>query len=472
MTNLQPSMPSAQYSASNWNRRRLAVRIGIPILLFIVVGMTSFLLGSEEYIFAAGLIGIPVLIVAVEFAMRNQMHFPLMVLLTALFIPLSFSTGRSTPLVLSLVLATGFVFLWIIQMFFDRQIRIRPTPLMLPLLLFVISVVVSLVWGMAFRDPAMFVWGSFPLVQVASTLLIVISLLMIPLTGNLVTSENQLKWIVRLFLIAGVLGILDNFISIVKLPVNTRGLFAMWIVAFSTALAFFNKRIPVWQRIMLFVLACSWFYWGFGLNIGWLAGWVPLIAVFLIVSFFRSPKLALAIVVLMIVMVAIGWDYLSEVINLENRISGTTRLTAWGMNWRITKDHLLFGTGPAGYAIYYMTYFPNQAMATHNNYLDMLAQTGIVGFSFLMWFFIRLIWMGWKVLQRLKGKGDFVEAISAACLAGSLGGLMMMFFGDWLFPFAYTQTIAGFDYSVYNWIFMGVILSLDAMVFRPEGAKE
>jgi O-antigen ligase len=171
-------------------------------------------------------------------------------------------------------------------------------------------------------------------------------------------------------------------------------------------------------------------------------------------------------------MVAIGWDYLSEVINLENRISGTTRLTAWGMNWRITKDHLLFGTGPAGYAIYYMTYFPNQAMATHNNYLDMLAQTGIVGFSFLMWFFIRLIWMGWKVLQRLKGKGDFVEAISAACLAGSLGGLMMMFFGDWLFPFAYTQTIAGFDYSVYNWIFMGVILSLDAMVFRPEGAKE
>jgi hypothetical protein len=38
-----------------------------------------------------------------------------------------------------------------------------------------------------------------------------------------------------------------------------------------------------------------------------------------------------------------------------------------------------------------------------------------------------------------------------------------MMFGDWLFPFAYTQTIAGFDYIVPTWLFMGVILVLDRM---------
>jgi hypothetical protein len=30
-------------------------------------------------------------------------------------------------------------------------------------------------------------------------------------------------------------------------------------------------------------------------------------------------------------------------------------------------------------------------------------------------------------------------------------------------PFAYTQTIAGFDYAVYNWLFMGAIVVLERL---------
>jgi hypothetical protein len=38
-----------------------------------------------------------------------------------------------------------------------------------------------------------------------------------------------------------------------------------------------------------------------------------------------------------------------------------------------------------------------------------------------------------------------------------------MAFGDWMLPFAYTQTIAGFDYTVYSWLFIGALLALDQM---------
>lgn len=440
----------------------------IIILLLLLAVAGGFLMGIGEFYFAAAILLVSFLLVMAEFVMRFNFLYPFLVLIAALYIPLKISTGRSTPLVLSLILATGFTFLWLFEMLMEKRFKIRSARINLPLLLFSIEVIISLFWGIAFRDPFINVWGSFPLVQAASALLIIISLATVLLTGNLITTEKQLQWIVGIFLVAGVLGILDNFFSFIRLPVNTRGLFAMWVVAISTSMALFIKKMSIWLRIGLVLLASAWFYWGFGMNIAWLAGWISLIAVFMAVSLFRSWKLALGIVFLILIFIAIRWNYLMEVINIENQISGSTRLFAWGVNWRITKDHLLFGTGPAGYAIYYMTYFPTQAMATHNNYLDMISQTGLVGFVLMMWFFISLVWMGWQVLRRARGRGDFIEALSAACLAGTLGGLMMMIFGDWLFPFAYTQTIAGFDYSVFNWIFMGVILSLDQLTTPKE----
>jgi hypothetical protein len=41
-----------------------------------------------------------------------------------------------------------------------------------------------------------------------------------------------------------------------------------------------------------------------------------------------------------------------------------------------------------------------------------------------------------------------------------------MGFGDWLLPFAYTQTISGYSYTVYSWLFMGTILALDAITAK------
>ena len=133
------------------------------------------------------------------------------------------------------------------------------------------------------------------------------------------------------------------------------------------------------------------------------------------------------------------------------------------MNWRVTDQHLLFGTGPAGYAAYYMSYFPTEAMATHSNYLDIIAQTGVVGFVLCIWFFISLAWQGYRLVSRLKGRGDFIEGMANAVFAGTIACIVMMGFGDWLFPFAYTQTIAGFNYAVYNWIFMGTVLVINRM---------
>jgi O-antigen ligase len=104
-----------------------------------------------------------------------------------------------------------------------------------------------------------------------------------------------------------------------------------------------------------------------------------------------------------------------------------------------------------------MSYFPDDAMATHNNLIDILAQTGVVGFTLCLWFFFGLAWSGYQLCQKLKERNDFLAGLANAAFAGTLSCTITMFFGDWLFPFAYTQTITGFDYVVYSWLFMGTI---------------
>ncbi|MCJ7823383.1 MAG: hypothetical protein MUP44_00635, partial [Anaerolineales bacterium] len=112
---------------------------------------------------------------------------------------------------------------------------------------------------------------------------------------------------------------------------------------------------------------------------------------------------------------------------------------------------------------YYMTYYPTRAMATHNNYVDVIAQTGVLGLGFLCWMLAALIQTGVRLHRRLRRAGNLEESLANAALAGLTGSIVIMMFGDWLFPFAYTQTIAGFDYIVPTWLFLGIILVLDRL---------
>jgi hypothetical protein len=199
-------------------------------------------------------------------------------------------------------------------------------------------------------------------------------------------------------------------------------------------------------------------YWGFSLRLSWLSGWVPAFAAAVVIAFLRSKWFF--VILLAVIVIGAGGYYWRTQFQTESRVSGVTRLAAYEVNWRVTSKHLLFGTGPAGYASYYMSYFPLEGMASHSNYIDIIAQTGIVGSVFILWFFGVQARGGYRIWCKLRGRGDFAESLSVAVLAGTAGCVIAMALGDWLLPFVYTQGIIGFDAAMLNWFFMGSLWAL------------
>jgi hypothetical protein len=353
------------------------------------------------------------------------------------------------------------------------------------LLAFIGTVLISLAWGRAFRDVFVQDLGS-PFVMFASGLVMVLLPATFLVVINTVHDLGWLKAIVWVFLASGLISLVvelyisanhshsdavRTFVNSNGLVwINTHGLFAMWYASLSLALALFDAKLPSYVRVGLLLHALGWVFWGFWQRTSWLSGWVPTFAALAVIAFLRSKKLFIVLVVIMAI--GVGGHYWRNYFAAESRISGMTRLAAYAVNWRVTGKHWLFGTGPAGYASYYMSYFPTEAMATHSNYLDVIAQTGIVGSLLVCWFFGAQLWGGYSFWRTVQARGDFVESVSAAALAGTTGCVLAMGLGDWLFPFAYTQGIVGFDGAVINWVFMGMLWAVRSMHRQGATADE
>ncbi len=455
-------------------------RVGVVLWALLAAGLVGVLLPlvirrSAEGIYQTALI--PLLLagfLAFAFSVRQGTRLaPILILAAALFIPLRLPTGTESQLVDSLLLTMGFVVIWLLRMFVaDRKLSLIPHKVNRPVLLFMLVAVIAWIWGIIFRDPFVFIWRTFPFVQLASLAV----MLMLPsamlLVANAVRELRLLRIMVWLMMIAGAAGLV-SILTPLDLPVNTRGLFSMWVVALGTGLALFHRGMGPIPRLLSLAIAGFWLYQGFVVNITWLAGWVPLMVVVASLAFFRSKKLFFLLAAAFLVLILTNQEYyLGSVLQAEAQESLFTRQAAWEINWRVTSQHLLFGTGPAGYAAYYISYFPTQAMATHSNYIDLLSQTGVVGLLIFFWFLMTFLWSGYRFTRSLRGRGDFQEALANTVLAGSIGVAVIMAFGDWLIPFAYTQSIEGFDHAIYSWLFMGALLSLQTITAQEAEPDE
>ncbi len=443
---------------------RVGVLTGLVVGL-IGIGFLSRRLNQPELLLIA--VAAPALLPLVSSRFEYRV---LAIVLTAAFVRFSLPTGTKSRIVASLLLTSVLIAAWIFRMLVvEKKIRLKPASTNKPLLGFIIVCLISFVWSNAFRDPLVVVWSTWPFVQLGALAVMILLPGAFLLTANCLSEMRELKLLCGIMIFIGTISIITYFTPLSLPFLNTGGPFSLWFVSLAYAQALFNKRLPPWLRLSLLGLTLVWIYISFVTRVTWLTGWLPPFAAMATISLLRSKKVFLLFLIVMGIYLGLNWDYYTgSVFIREKQRSGDTRLDAWEHNWRVTRKHFLFGVGPAGYAAYYMSYFPDEAMASHSNYIDVLSQTGIVGLSFLLWFLAALIKTGFNLHRRLKDNFDFAPGFAGATLGGAVGTIVAMGLGDWMIPFIYTQSITGFDYAVYGWILLGGMVSLKHVSMRKK----
>jgi O-antigen ligase len=411
---------------------------------------------NPKYTLAAAL-GVPAVVIV---ASQLPLGIPAMVL-TALVVRFSLPTGTESRIVASLLVTAGVFGFWIVRMaLLDRRVRLRPSRANAPLLAFVGITVVSYLWSNAFRDPMVVAWRTWPLVQLGAMAVMVLLPGAFWLTANLLPNRRWIEALAAIMIVAGMVATVKDYLALPLAFLQVRPLFPMWFAALACSQGLYNRRLPPAVRgLLLLAVAAHLYYLVFGV-MSWVSAWLPPALALMVVVALRSRPLLMLMIVAAIVLVGVNVERLQIAVAEERQTSLFTRLDAYAVNWRVTGKHILFGTGPAGYAVYYMSYFPELAMATHSNYLDILSQTGILG---LLAFLVFLVAMGRLALDlwgNTRGRRDFSEGFAAAYAGGLAAMLVAAALGDWVVPFVYTQTIAGFDYALYTWVMLGAAQAL------------
>jgi hypothetical protein len=103
---------------------------------------------------------------------------------------------------------------------------------------------------------------------------------------------------------------------------------------------------------------------------------------------------------------------------------------------------------------------------SHNQYVDLIAQTGLLGLVCFLWFAAAVGIVGWRLRKQVPA--GFAQAYVYGALGGLVGTLAAGMLGDWVLPFFYNIGLSGFRASVLGWLFLGGLVALEQMASQSE----
>jgi O-Antigen ligase len=378
-----------------------------------------------------------------------------------MFVPFAGPSGLNVA-VLGIAVMLG---VWFIKMFVEqRKINIYASRPFLPLAVFLIFSLLSFGIG---QLPWFTYAEHAPLTAQSGGLAIVIfSLGAFLLTAHLVNDLRWLKALTWVFIFFGMIYVLGRFADwggidrIYQSGLSAGSLFWTWLAALTFGQFFINKSMRMRWRLVLAFCVMLIFYVAIKQAYGWKSGWLPpLVAVTAIIAIRYWRRL----LPLVPIGVLVAYFIATQSIGTDEYSWGT-RLDAWFIVTEIVRVSPLFGLGFANY-YWYTPLFPIRGYAVHFNshsqYVDLLAETGIIGLLIFFWFFGEVARVGLNLRDRVPE--GFAQAYVYGALGGLVGTIFAGFLVDWVLPFVYNIGLTGFRASVVGWLFLGGLISLEHM---------
>jgi hypothetical protein len=445
------------------------------------------ILGRSPSLLWIGLIvGIGVMVVL----LKKPLLGLFLLISVALLGPISIGTGTEVSLNLSALLIPVLFVIWLLIRMNRHDIRLVASPTTKPLVAFLILVILSIFISNVIWDPNVPRRDNFILVQFGQWGIWAFSAAAFWLVGNFIKQEIWLRRLTATFLLlAGVLAIVrvlpggSPVIDVIATHAVTRAPFWMLLTALAAGQLMFNQTLSTRWRVFLIAILVSVFaYSFFGEQQERTSNWASVGTVLGVLLWLRLPKLRWLVVGIVVILAASGVLFQTLYAfaggDAKWSESGASRGVLIG---RVVEDSMrnpITGIGPAAYRWYGMTrplgyegaWWVQPLVNSHNNYVDLFSQTGVVGVALFLWFMLELLRVGWKLHAQYTA--DFAGGYVAAMLGAWFAVMVLMALADWFLPFVYNEGFPGFQASVLVWMFFGGLLFYEGLGPQPAGEPQ
>ena len=435
-------------------------------IIFIVVLISTVAAYWGTRIILVSVVGLAVGIAGFFMLLRYPSSGFILLFLGSMFVPFTGPGGFNTSMLILIMM----VVLWLMDMFVVKRkfAFIVSRPIRPAFYMLIVSVI-----AFAMGQIPLFVFAKqAPLdAQIGGFAIYFFLITAMIMTANILKDIKWLKAIVWIYIFLGSIYVLGRalHLSIVdqlyQHGVNSNSMFWMWLVTLPLSQAIFNDHLKPRFRIFLYLLVALTFYVSVVQAGDWKSGWVPSAVVAGVLLALRFKRfIPFAIPFALIAVVFLAKDLIST-----DQYSWGTRVDAWLVVLDISKTSPIIGLGFANY-YWYAKVFTIRGyhirFNSHSQFVDIIAQTGILGFACFMWILFEIGRLAWKLMDQLPA--GFAKAYAYGIFASVFGSLMAAFLVDWLLPFAYNIGLDGVRASVLPWIFFGGLISIEQMYLAEQ----
>lgn len=464
---------ASSFSIGLWTESRVRLVHNVAVALVVLVA-SAFVAPRVSLTYILLTIGAACGIVGILAVLRWPSLGPLALIVSSLTVPFGIGTGTDSEINVAIIGVVALFGLWVLDVLLRQDARPAPSRLYLPL--FALPAVATLAFAFGYKPEIPFADVAPLRAQIGGLAIFWISPVALVIVGHQVRGSRWLQALTWVYVgLGGVyIGARLAHIGIVTAtlfqPGVTNGsLFYVWLVALSFSQAAFNETLRIPFRLGCAAITASALYLGFFQVRDWNSGWVPPLVAVGIAILIARPRIGVPLGILSAAGLALNFETVRGLLlNNYKEYDILTRQAAWTTLIPLIKINPILGLGPANY-YWYTPLFTilgwNVHFNSHEQYMDLVLQTGILGLLCFVWLVSEVWQLGFSLRNRVRP--GFPRAYVYGALGGLAATVVAGFLGDWFLPFVYNIGFVGFRASVLGWLFLGGLVVLHRELYTP-----